>query len=446
MDSVHHPSWHRSPRHSFAAVVALSFLLLLLLPACGRSTSATAGGGPPRGTPSPAASAVPTKSVAEPGPQLTWQSATYPPGVDPNRDTVSPGIAPRDGDIAYVCVAPSSPSETTARTFITRDRAATWTRGADIAVGVQPQASNHPFVLTCDIAVDANNPASALIMEEWEQVASGTTVGLTNFATFDFAAHWQKLAPAQPQHFIADGNQMASWQGNIYAVGTTQIPGGSDSGIWVSADQMRSWRRLTPPDGLTTFSPTFWVNPSSGALLMLVANDPPYRSDDHSATWASIASGQTGQGGWIVAAPQTGQPWNLCRTSVAVSSSPVHGGQPGTVSCTTDGGQTWTSPQPEFVYSVAFNPKAGGFWIIGVASEFAVTVDGAVFAAGDRVYRLTPGATMWQDLGLIPGTTAGYPPGAYLVPGAPAYYPTPAGGVLWIRDGSGWMVASYPAM
>jgi hypothetical protein len=258
----------------------------------------------------------------------------------------------------------------------------------------------------------------------------------------DFAAHWQKLVVSQPQHFIADG-RLASWHGNSYAFGFTQLPGGFHQEIWVSADQMRSWRRLPTPDGLGDihFS-TFWLNPSSGSLLAL-AGDPPHRSDDHGATWTAIT---TGQWGWIIAAPQAGQPWHLCRTPVAVSSSPVHGGQPGTVSCTTDGGQTWTPPQPEFVYGTYFNPKPGLGWVIEVAGVFAVTVDGAMLAAGDRVYRLTPGATLWQDLGLIPGTTAGYFPGAYLVPGAPAYYPTPAGGVLWIREGSGWMVASYPTL
>jgi hypothetical protein len=451
MDSIRHSNRRRSLRFSFATViVALSFPLLVLLPACGQSTSATTSTSA-SGTPSPAASAIPTKSVAVPGPQLAWHPTTYPPGVDPNRGSVSVSVAPGDGDIAYLCVAPTDPTDAMARTFITRDRAQSWTRGADLVVGAQPPTTNHYFAFTCDIAIDANNPASALIMSYWMQVASGVTVGLSNFASVDFAAHWQKLTPTQPQHFIADG-RLSSWHGNIYALGTSQIPGGSDGGIWVSADQMRSWRRLTPPAGLIIAS--FWLNPSSGALLALAGMNSSslqqfYGSDDQGATWTAIPTGtgtETGQSNWSVAAPQVGQPWHLCRVPVAVSSPPVHGDQPGTVSCSIDGGQTWTSPQPEFVYSVAFNPKAGGFWVIAVANEFAVTVDGAVLAAGDRVYRLTPGATVWQDLGLIPGTTAGYPPGAYLVPGAPTYYPTPAGGVLWMRDGSGWMVASYPAV
>ncbi len=443
MSRLRHPSQHESQYYSLCPIIALSLVLLLLLPACGRSTSATTRDTTSGATPSPAASPIPTKSVAVPGPQLVWHPAAYPPGVDPNRDAVSFSVAPGDGDIAYVCVAPAGPNDTLARTFVTRDRAATWTRGADIAVGAQPQASNHYFVLTCDIAVDANNPASALIMEAWVQTASDATVGLANYTTFDFAAHWQKLVAPQPQHFIADGKQIASWHGNIYAVGTTQIPGGSDRGVWVSADQMRTWRRLTLPDGLV--ATTFWLNPSSGALLMLAGADnfgpqQPYRSDDHGATWTSIA---TGQWGWIIAAPQAGQPWHLCRVSILESIWPAS--QTHTISCTADGGQTWTPPQPGFVYWTAFNPKGAGFWVVAEAGVFAVAADGAALAAGDRVYRLPPGASVWQDLGPVSGATSNNPP-IPPAPIVPAYYPTSAGGVLWAPTALGWMVASYPAM
>ncbi len=439
MNRLRYPSRHRSPRHPFATISLTFLLLLLLLPACGRSTGATTGGRTLSGTPSPAASPIPTKSVAVPGPQLTWRPATLPSAIDPDRDAFSRSIAPSNGDITYLCVPPSSPSETTARTYVTRDRAQTWARGADIEVGAQPPPNGaHGYSLTCDIAVDATNPASALITEAWVPIGVNVPFEYTNYATFDFAAHWQKLVVSQPQHFIANG-QLASWHGNSYAFGFPPLPGGFHQGIWVSADQMRSWRRLTTPDGLTIAA--FWLNPSSGALLMLAADSSglqqPYRSDDQGATWTAITSGQTGPSGWIVAAPQAGQPWHLCQGSFGQKGGP--GIWPSTVSCTADGGQTWTPPQPEFVYWTGYNPKGNGFWLASEAGVFAIAVDDAELAAGDRVYRLPVGATVWQDLGPAPGYTANNPP-APPSPALPAYYPTPAGDVLW----AGWMVASYP--
>jgi hypothetical protein len=367
-----------------------------------------------------------------PGPPLAWEPATLQPGADGLLYGPSFAVAPGDGTIAYGC-APPDAGATNAHTYTSRDRAATWTRGGDLPVGAQPQGGK-PFQLECDIAVDASNPATAVVTTRWGQVGANAMLSqYASFASFDFGAHWRELTPAQP--LIVDG-QMASWNGSIYAIGVTQIPGGNEA-LWVSADQMRTWRRVNSPADANALgaghTTAFWLNSASGSLLM-VNDSVLLESDDHAQTWATL---DPVGAGWMIGAPQVGHPWRFCRATGA-----PHDPQPlptGALACSADGGRTWTVRPAVLVPTVS--PKGVPSYI-GTA-VFAIAGDGALLATmaaslasstGTRVYRLPEGTTVWQDLGPLAGVP--YP--------FPRYYPTPTGGVIWFEAGGRPVSASDP--
>jgi hypothetical protein len=377
-----------------------------------------------------------TSSVITPGPQLVWQQAHLPPGIEVTMASLAQGtlaVAPGDGDVAYLCVAPTEKEghaqETNAHIYVTRDRGKTWARGGDVPVGVQPTSSGKAFTLECRIVVDATRPDTAVVETEWIQLgAEGDNSQISSFASFDYGAHWRKLV--YPNLFVIS-LEMATYGSVIFASGSEQVR--SEPGLWVSHDQMTTWQALALPTGIDVSA--FWLNPTTGALL-LSANQQGspllFSSMDGGARWTQLPAPSSPGITWIVQPPQGTAPWRICG---ATTSSYDHLQPLGnTLTCSADGGETWT--ERPALNLAANSPK--GFQTYAPATILVLADDGGVLATvliyGRPValYRLPAGASNWQDIGPVLAD-----------PASATYAPTPTGGALWL-SGSDVFTALYP--
>jgi photosystem II stability/assembly factor-like uncharacterized protein len=366
-----------------------------------------------------------TSSVIIPGPQLAWRQASAPPGIDvavASDALATLKVAPSDGDVAYLCVAPTIldglAQGSNAHIYITHDRGQTWERGGDIQVGAQPQSDGKPFLLECHTILDATRPDRAVVETEWLQAGEdGDISRISSFASFDYGSHWRKLIYPSP---FAVGPKIASYSSNIYGSGAAENPGG-DQGLWVSRDQMRTWQALTLPGN--TSASDFWLNPITGALLV-AANSTLFSSVDGGATWVQLPARSSAGILWLVQPPRGSAPWQICGAL-----------QANTLTCSGDAGQTWAA-RPALNLAQD-SPK--GFEYVAPVSFFALASDGAVLAgvtADQRpahLYRLPAGASVWQDVG---------PMQTYYDSG-PTYAPTSTSGALWLRS-SQVFTAAYP--
>jgi hypothetical protein len=431
---MHVPAWNWRGIAAVASVILIAGLLAYVFSAVGaqrRGPAATRTVTVAAATRTPTVATTPTltSSTTVTGPQLSWQPVPYPSGAT----NWSTAVAPNDGDIAYTCVAPA-PGETNAHTSVTRDRGRDWVQGGDVPVGAQPPSTSKPFTLDCSMVVDATHPDTAVVATDWLQAgASGDLSQISNFASFDYGAHWQKLVYAHP--FAIGPLEMASYAGSIYAFGTGQIPGGVQ-GLWVSHDQMQTWQPLALPANAAVSA--FWLSASTGALLVATNGEGSgdsllLTSTDGGAHWTQLPAPSSAQMAWVVQAPQGNKPWQIC----GAAAPPPDRSQPqlDTLTCSSDGGQTWaTRPALNLVQN---SPK--GFQYVAPTDVFALASDGAVLATviepTIHVYRLPAGSTVWQDLGPQPGPNNPNP----------AYYPTPTGSVLWLSGPGSTFTATYPS-
>jgi hypothetical protein len=439
---MHHSALSRQEVIAAASVILVVGLLAYVLYA----VRAHRIEGAPTSTATSATTPTLASSVIIPGPQLAWQQAHLPPGVEVTMASLALktlAVAPSDGDVAYLCVAPTQREgqalETNAHIYVTRDRGQNWERGGDVPVGAQPQVSLKAFMLECHIVVDATRPDMAVVETEWVQVgAEGDNSQIASFASVDYGAHWRKLV--YPNLFVISP-EMATYGSVIFASGSTQTlsrdqtQNRGNSGLWVSHDQMKTWQALALPSGVTPSA--FWLNPSTGALLLAANRQESGDSLLLSSTnggvhWTPLPAPSTPGIAWIVQSPQGATSWRICGATRPFDDTAQP--QVNTLTCSHDGGQTWTA-RPAL--NLAQNsPKGSQF--IASASVLALTSDGAALATtvegATRFYRLPTGGSVWQDLGPMP---------TYGDPG-PTYSPTSTGGALWL-SGSDVFTVTYPA-
>ncbi len=406
------------PRAVGIAASSLALLLLpMLLASCGQATARP----PSDPTPTP----PPTRSTITTSPQLIWHPVS-------SSFSGQPTIDPGDGEVVYRCVAPG-PNETVAHTFITRDAEATWSQAGDLPVGanpVPPSDSSKGFAFQCNMIVDATQPSQVVAETVWVSVGGNAAPSrFTSYATTDFGVHWVQLPAAD-----ALVTQLASYEDRIVALRFGDDPQ-MTAALWVSSDQFAAWQLVGSalPDAIESF----WLNPSTGALLVhirgqSIGSDQFYASTDEGKTWDQLSLPQLGPDGgeWAVEAPQGNRPWQICGLA-----DPNLGDQADNLSCTTNGGQTW---QARHALTQTQDTVPRKVFVVPT-TIFALADDGAALVQTfqvrpNHIYRLLPGATDWQDLGPLPSPDVN----------DLFYAPTSSGGILWDATQQGVEVAIYP--
>ena len=371
---------------------------MLLTVACGRSGAATA-------TLTPTRTPAPTPTLA-PATALVWQAHQPPVSlVAPRPNNVflpTLAFSQSDSDTAYECAALPGASPQGVQVWITRDRAAHWSRVADIMTG--------GLVDACTIVVDDLDPATAAV-QAIRRADSGCVpaIGCGEYHTFVTRNAGQMWTPMTGPYTIL--LQLATRGGATYAL-FSQRPQSitqTKSSLAVSRDGLRTWTSLNG-----AFSPIqrFWLNRFTGAVLAL--------TDDNGLWWLPPGTGQSwegfpnppfpaGNGGITVQPPFADQPWHVCSTNQAGA---YLNGEPNPhtedLACTADGGATWT---------IRHIPALANY----AALVIAIADDGSVLLEQGRssLYRLAPGQTTLESLGPVP-------PSATVV-----YMAGTGSGVLW---------------
>jgi photosystem II stability/assembly factor-like uncharacterized protein len=362
--------------------------------------------------PTPTITATATPLPAAP---LSWQTGTQQIGFPVSMKGLlgfsgNVAVAPGDGSTAYACMVTrgANATEASASVWLTHDRAAHWMEKSSVASAQISSAPNSRSL--CAMAIDQTAASTAALTVVWQSTPDDFTLTDTStLVTFDGGATWQQLTSPVP----AIINQLATWQGSTYAireVGAGPVPEQTD--MMLSRDHLRTWQPIDQP--ITAgqqpgqlFFRSFWVHPSSGEILVETDGNTAGGTEQ---LWDTRDGGQH----WkhlpvpaiqsvFVEAPAAGQPWHIC--GVAGSAGP------GSLMCSVDGGQSWTS-----------RPNPGS--VVAIADDGAVleTAPGDLLVSGSSqqstLYRLAAGASAWQSLGPAPGSEVGYAPD-----------PTP--GLLW---------------
>ncbi|HEY7339324.1 MAG TPA: hypothetical protein VH591_00465 [Ktedonobacterales bacterium] len=370
-------------------------LAMLLLSACGRAAatpSATATPLPPTPTPFPTQPPLPTVAVIQSGgPPIwgnvaSWAHANLPAGFGMQFHVSDLQVAASDGRTAYACAIPGDQTQPGhPRVVVTHNGGASWAYTTPIPVMWDSCAG---------LVVDMLDPSV---------VIAGEDFGGPQEATFDSGQSWQSLS-LPPQQAIL---QLATRSNVTYALMSKPNvgPNGAGAILAESTDHLRTWQEID-----ANLAPTnlrqFWINPTTGALLLQTYTSGLWTSTDDGAHWQQMAIPDSSGGVYMVQQPTGNQPWRLCAEYYDSTAS---------LTCTADGGHAW------------YYPPIVSFWqMAGIASDGALLV----YDEGYMVYRLPMGATRWQKLGAAPHT------GCCI-----HYTPTSQNGMLWMfaleSDGAG---------
>lgn len=368
---------------------------------------------------------------------LNWQPMNMPPAS--GTLTYNFGFAASDGDMIYACTVDRSTNPPQLHLWLTQDRSAHWTHLADLTV--------HAGSRECLLTVDDLQPTTAVVNVNWSADSLVKAFESANYATLDGGASWRQLSGPHP--FTV--GQLATRAGVTYAMMGVDTPSGEQNLLATTRDQFRTWQALpqTQSFGLSgsptksTFflgvgfvSPTFWLDPATGSLL--VAGDAGaglWRSDDGGAHWTTLSAPVNlplPATQLVVQTPRPGQPWHFCVATSVANPSPTPSN---TLTCSLDGGQTWQQrPGPNIAFT---NPSLGKYY--PPVEVFAIDGNGAILAASNPIgqeplYRLGAQAHQWQVIGNAP---------EILAP-SPRLSPTSSGVVLWtLSPDQGWFFASY---
>lgn len=350
-------------------------------------------------TPTASATAATTPTAAP----LDWRTVTAPPNF---QGMSVMDVSPADGNTLYACGSESQAQGGSVALWVSRDRAAHWQRATAIPART---ATN-----LCFLQADMQSPGTAVVAVTWTPMGASPQIStFTSYLTNDYGLHWTPLTFPRPAIIY----QLATQGATTYAI----LRGDTSDELAVSADGLRTWKRvdtgITP--GLLQAS-AFWLNPTSGALLVWWSG--LWESADGGAHWTQlqVPGGALADpsANVVVRQPVAGEPWQLCvATNNTLDRSDP---QPNKLTCSKDGGVTWVQ-RPGL--NITFANGAKGSFVAPV-SVFAIADDGAVLAeeiglSGQVLYRLPAGGQQWQSLGQAPSTSASY-----------GYVPTPGNGYL----------------
>jgi hypothetical protein len=356
---------------------------------------------------------------------LSWHPVSLPPDVGLGFFH-SFALAPSDGNVAYTCVTPYDVNGRpvpgiaggATQVWATHDRGAHWTRVADLPA---PRAD----VSGCAITVDDLQSARALAFVAWSRPALDVDQTAT-YTTSDGGRTWQPLADPDS----VETAQLATRGDTVFALRCCLPVATPHYGLFVSHDQMRTWRLI---DGSVTSTGqvvlAFWVQPETGDLLVPgwdPSHDRQYLwiSHDQGAHWAELPSPASSY--FLVRWPALGRSFSICgvhNTAIGAGTSQVT--SPDHLFCSADSGRTWE--QRSVLTAPVSGPRvaAGALPSRGIFL-YAITSGGDVLMADTRsgaevLYRLVPSRVQWQSLGVVPGGAA-----------VAIYVPAASGpGVLW---------------
>ncbi|WIG58176.1 MAG: hypothetical protein OJF49_000921 [Ktedonobacterales bacterium] len=395
------PAW--GIRSVWASASMLLACAALLLAGCGNASR-------------PANASAPLPKIPH-ARALVWQDAQTP--VSLVLQTPWPfqpptlAVAPSNGNVAYECYAPASATSQSGQVWVTRDRAAHWTRAADLPTGGE--------VDSCTITVNDLTPTTAVAMTFRDArdgcfaCAHGTR---SYFLTTDGGATWTPQSGS-----VFPIGQFATARGVTYALNTPPLADAQpwQSTLLVSRDGMRTWSPIDQPIHASSGHAVmrFWLSPATGELLAYASNSAAFEeqvwlSRDGGGQWSQL-QGAIGQE-YIVRIPDAGQPWYICGMRDGMDST--HPVGPNMLTCSYDSGKTWHG---------AGGPGGGPYGVQN--GVFAFADDGSVLQTMPLSTTPTLGATTPSQVGrLIPRGTTWEPLGP-----APTYGPILyASGVLWM--------------
>ena len=196
---------------------------------------------------------------------VTWRQVKLPAAVGE-----TPGANARlsvfhaDGSVAWLCQSGTKPAPGPLRVWRTSDGGATW------------QVASAPASVKtyeCQITLDQVNPDVALLQYGYIPDAKPATVQVDYLITFDSGVSWQDGSSFQ------FAREFAMHNGAIYAVRET---GEFTTSLEVSADGGTTWNVLDNPiHSQKLLSDYFWINPTSGDLLVEAHSIPSPASDSY---------------------------------------------------------------------------------------------------------------------------------------------------------------------
>ncbi len=371
--------WHAHAARRACASLGLLAIIALTIAGC-----ATVSGAPARSTPVTFTPAV--TPPATPLPSLTWRALALPSAAQSQPGGY--GVSLADGRHVWLCAITNGQIVV----WSTNDSGQTWTQRS--SVSAPPTSTNSP---TCSITPGQNDPT--LVGLSWHSGYSGT--GHAAVPTFD-AKSWRSTDDGASWSLQSSTHALIALAADgprLWALLSGQATPASPSGttVQISDNYGAAWQNDSPPaDANGGGAITFWLDSTHHEITLSTTGGHLWRSGATSV-WAwsqlSVPSGQVTVGAYLSISGSLA----LCATPTPDTN------QSQTISCSRDGGQTWTAvpliPGPT-------DPGASG------CPQVVMTSDGAALAvcaaaqpqAGQifTLWRLASfSAASWQNLGPI---------------------------------------------
>ncbi len=381
---------------------------------------------PPNATPQALQYVTPTAPSA--GPKLSWQSRSAPESVVPppgnQTDNSNIAFAPTDAQTAYICFTQYASHPSQVQVWATHDGARTWTHVSEL-----PAISWGP---DCIINVDAHDPLRVNIVD-YGQSETSPNPAIVSAISDDGGKTWRTLSAQVGLTQLATRGDTSVAIADPLAFLYYNSKQTQRSHIVISHDGFHTWSTIDSPfTEQGQFVSGIWQRPGDGALLALIATQhalsqttpttpkmppPPahyytwglWTSADEGASWTRFPTppNLTGYPGYLVAQPVGSAPWTVCGLSTPGGATSTAPREKELIGCTRDGGKTWVSlPLPALKDPCGANCQPQQDLLAPYESILlgdGTLVSRFVGPSTFDVYRLTPGATHWQDLGPAPG-------------------------------------------
>jgi hypothetical protein len=451
-----------------AILVVVSFLRLFQSHASvhGRITMATATTAKLLASPTPLPTLGPS-ALPVPGTPLSWQSHSVPVQFIQQQSELNLAVWAGNGATAYICnpvTVSGGHGAQQPQIWVTHDLGTTWS-----PVGNLPALGQ---VAECSLDIDATDSSRLVALLSGDNVQ--TLAPFTDyFASDNGGVTWTMIA--QGQSFNVGIEQIATAQGNTYAIYSTSSPWPAgvhtpttvltpmkvETHLAVSSDGLRTWQPVDQPilklAGANQQVKQFWAQVGASGQEILLADvgaipvlpsivggsqanaqaatpttSPPphpdtlWTSQDGGAHWTQLPAPDLEN--YLAQATPTGHSWYICGSSNGPS---FQSSQSSVTACSMDGGQTWTArPELRTCASCAVQPISGdgNIYVASDGSLVGLFVDGNGNEARLALYRLPATSSQWQYLGQVPNSDNGlmYAPARSLA----------GSGYIWIYGGS----------